>query len=279
MLWFISASAFLTVKLFSLVIIWLIASCGVILPTSVMKSSIEELAQKLTSWIRETVLASGGKGVVVGLSGGLDSSVVVVLCKRAFPETTLGVIMPCHNSGIDREHAELVATKFNIPVKVVVLDGVFDVLIEALPSDGYDATTRRLAESNIKPRLRMATLYYFANRLNYLVVGASNRSELSVGYFTKYGDGGSDLMPLGNLVKSQVRDLASYLDIPQEIIDKPPSAGLWEGQTDEAEMGLTYSELDRYLITGEAGKKIKEQIDFMVGKSRHKCCLPSIPPL
>jgi NAD+ synthase len=244
-----------------------------------MKPSIEELAQKLVLWVRETVAQAGGKGVVVGMSGGVDSSVVVVLCKRAFPEATLGVIMPCHSSRTDREHAELVAAKFNIPVKVVVLDEVFDALIGALPSDGYDATTRRLAENNIKPRLRMVALYYFANRLNYLVAGASNRSELSVGYFTKHGDAGSDLMPLGNLVKSQVRDLASYLDIPQEIIDKPPSAGLWEGQTDEAEIGLTYSELDHYLITGESEKKIKEQVDFMMGKSRHKCCPPPIPPL
>jgi len=242
-----------------------------------MKPAIEELARKLTLWTMETVSQAGGKGVVVGMSGGIDSSAAAVLCKRAFPEATLGVIMPCHSSKIDREHAELVAAKFHIPVKVVVLDGVFDILIEALAGDGYDATTRRLAENNIKPRLRMVTLYYFANRLNYLVVGSSNRSELSVGYFTKYGDGGSDLMPLGDLVKSQVRDLARYLDIPGEIIDKPPSAGLWEGQTDEAEMGLTYSELDRYLIMGEADKKIKEQVDFMMIESRHKCCPPPIP--
>jgi NAD+ synthase len=242
-----------------------------------MKLSIEELSQKLTLWIGETVSQSGGKGVVLGMSGGVDSSVGAVLCKRAFPEATLGVIMPCHSSKIDREHAELVAAKFHIPVKVVVLDGVFDILIEALPDDGYDATTRRLAENNIKPRLRMVTLYYFANRLNYLVVGSGNRSELSVGYFTKHGDGGSDLMPLGNLVKSQVRDLAGYLDIPREIIDKPPSAGLWEGQTDEAEMGLAYSELDRYLITGEADKEIKERVDFMMSKSGHKCWPPPIP--
>jgi NAD+ synthase len=243
-----------------------------------MKLSIEELAQKLTLWIRETVLSAGGRGVVLGMSGGIDSSVAAVLSKHAFPEVTLGVIMPCHSSKIDREHAELVAAKFNILVKVVVLDEVFDGLIRALPGDGYDAATRRLAENNIKPRLRMVTLYYFANRLNYLVLGSSNRSELSVGYFTKHGDAGADLMPLGNLVKSQVRDLARYLDIPKEIIDKPPSAGLWEGQTDEAELGLTYSELDRYLTTGEAEKKIKEKIDFMMSKSRHKCYPAPIPP-
>jgi NAD+ synthase len=271
-----SISALFAAKFF-LVILWRIALGSVILPTSVMNPSIEGLVQRLTLWTREMVSQAGGKGVVVGMSGGADSSVVAVLCKRAFPEAALGLIMPCHSSKLDREHAELVATKFHIPVKVVVLDEAFDILIGALPDDGCDVARRRLAENNIKPRLRMVTLYYFANCLNYLVVGASNRSELSVGYFTKHGDGGSDLMPLGNLVKSQVLDLARHLDIPRGIIDKPPSAGLWEGQTDEAELGLTYSELDRYLITGESDKEIKEQVDLMMSKSRHKCCPPPVP--
>jgi len=240
---------------------------------------IDEVAKKLTSWIRDTVLVTGCKGVVLGMSGGIDSSVVAVLCKRAFSEATMGVIMPCHSSDVDKEHAELVAAKFHIPVKIVVLDEVFDTLIKALQGDGYDAATKKLAENNIKPRLRMVTLYYLANRLGYLVVGSSNRSELSVGYFTKHGDGGSDLMPLGNLVKSQVRDLARYLGIPREVIDKPPSAGLWEGQTDEGELGLPYSELDHYLITGEAERETKGKIDSMISKSTHKRCLPPVPPL
>src|SRR4030043_1069437 len=223
---------------------------------------IDEVAKKLTSWIRDTVLVTGCKGVVLGMSGGIDSSVVAVLCKRRFSGATLGVIMPCHGSDVDKEHAELVAAKFHISVKIVVLDEVFDTLIKALQGDGYDAATKKLAENNIKPRLRMVTLYYWANRLNYLVAGSRNRSELSVGYFTKHGDGGSDLIPLGNLTKRQVRELAEYLDIPREIIDKPPSAGLWDGQTDEGELGLTYDELDRYLITGKAEPQIKEKINF-----------------
>ena len=244
-----------------------------------MKLAVGEIAEKLTSWIRDTVLAAGGKGVVLGMSGGVDSSVAAVLCKRAFPEATLGIIMPCHSDNIDKEHAELVAAKFHICIKSIVLDGVFDVLTDALSDDGYDLATKRMAENNIKPRLRMVTLYYFANLLGYLVVGSSNRSELSVGYFTKYGDGGSDLVPLGNLVKNQVWDLARYLDVPGEIIDKPPSAGLWKGQTDEAELGMTYSELDRYLVTGEAEDRIKDKIDSMIGRCAHKRCLPPVPPL
>ena len=241
-----------------------------------MQSSVQELSQKLVSWIIDAVTSAGGKGAVFGMSGGIDSAVVAVLCKRAFPESVLGVIMPCHSGSVDREHAELVAKKFDIPVKAVALDRVFDSLMKALPDEG-SANTKKMAENNIKPRLRMVTLYYLANRLNYMVVGSSNRSELAVGYFTKHGDGGSDLIPLGNLVKRQVWELAEYLGIPRVIIDKPPSAGLWDGQTDEAELGLTYEELDNYLITGKAEAKTKEKIESKVRQSMHKRCMPPVP--
>lgn len=241
--------------------------------------SVEKLAKELVSWIKESVLAAGSKGVVFGMSGGIDSSVLAVLCRNAFPDTCLGVIMPCHSDRMDKEHAELVANKFHIPAKVVVLDEVFDNLVKVLPGDDYDLATKRLAEANIKPRLRMLTLYYFANCLNYLVIGSSNRCEVFVGYFSKYGDGGVDLMPLGNLVKGQVRDLAVYLGVPKEIVDKPPSAGLWSGQTDEKEMGLTYKELDHYLLTGQAEGRVKERIESLVRNSGHKRCLPPTPPL
>lgn len=240
--------------------------------------TIEELVQKLTSWIQETVLAAGGKGVVFGLSGGIDSSVIAVLCQKAFPDSCLGVIMPCHSVKTDQEHAELLADKFHIPRQVVVLDDVFNSLLKVLPDDGYDKVTKKLGEANAKPRLRMLTLYYFANRLNYLVVGSGNRCELFIGYFTKYGDGGVDMLPLGNLVKSQVQELAIYLGVPGEIIDKPPSAGLWSGQTDEMEMGLTYEELDRYLLTGEAGEKVRQRIESLSKKNKHKLRLPPVPP-
>ena len=250
------------------------------LPKGVFRlMSQERLAQGLISWIKDSVLAAGGKGVVFGMSGGVDSSMVAVLCRNAFPETSLGIIMPCHSDSMDEEHAELVANKFNIPVKVVVLDKAFDSMIEVLSENNYDMSTRMLAENNIKPRLRMLTLYYFANRLNNLVVGSGNRCELFVGYFTKYGDSGADMFPLANLVKGQIRDLAIYLGLPREIINKPPSAGLWIGQTDEMEMGLTYEELDHYLLTGKAEEKIKEKIATMVKRSDHKRHLPLVPPL
>ena len=239
---------------------------------------MEELANRITAWIAEKVTGAKCKGVVFGLSGGLDSSVVGVLCKRAFPEDTLAVIMPCYSSDTDIAHAQEIARRFQIPATTIAMEGAFDSLVKVLPVAEGDPATQRVAEANVKVRLRMITLYYLANRLHYLVVGTGNKSELSVGYFTKYGDGGVDILPLGNLVKSQVRQLAIYLGIPEEIIDKPPSAGLWTGQTDEGEMGITYQELDHYLTTGEAGDETKKRVDAMVAGSAHKRSTPAIPP-
>ncbi len=236
----------------------------------------EQLADKLVSWIRDKVLAAGCKGVVVGMSGGLDSSVAAVLCHRAFPQSMFGVLMPCHSSREDEVHARAVASKFSIPTKSVILDTVFDTLLKALPIERVEPNVSRLAEANLKARLRMLTLYYFANQLKYMVVGAGNRSELSVGYFTKYGDAGVDILPLGSLVKGQVRELAIFLGIPQEIIDKPPSAGLWQGQTDEGELGLSYEELDRYLVSGEASSEVKGKIESMIAASDHKRLPPPV---
>jgi len=238
---------------------------------------MEELARKLTSWIGEQVKAADAKGVVVGISGGLDSSVVAVLCKKALPQNTLAVLMPCYSSEIDLSHARLVAQKFDIATTIVTLDPVFDAVKKALPSEGFDAETEKLAQANLKPRLRMLILYYLANRLGYLVVGSGNRSELEVGYFTKYGDGGVDILPLGNLLKSQVRELASYLGIPEEIINKPPSAGLWPGQTDEGELGISYKELDRYLISGKASQEVKQRIEALSRSRAHKRRPPPSP--
>ena len=239
---------------------------------------MQELADKLVFWLRERVAEAKARGVVMGMSGGLDSSVVAVLCRLAFPDNALGVLLPCHSNPSDMEHAYMVAHKFKISTRSINLDSVFDALSGVLPGEGLDPTTRKRAEANLKPRLRMVPLYYLANQLGYLVVGSSNKSELTVGYFTKYGDGGSDILPLGNLVKGQVRKLAHHLGIPDEIIDKPPSAGLWEGQTDEQEMGITYEQLDRYLTTGEAGDEIRKTIEGMIATSSHKRKMPPIPP-
>jgi NAD+ synthase len=242
------------------------------------RMTAEELADKLTLWIKDKVDAAGCKGAVLGMSGGLDSSVVAVLCQRALPQNTLGVLMPCHSIAQDEKHAIMVADKFSIPTEKVVLDGVFDTLVGLLPDKAVDPTAGRLAVANLKVRLRMLTLYYFANQLKYLVVGSSNRSEIAIGYFTKYGDSGVDIMPLGNLVKARVRELAGFLGVPSKIIDKPPSAGLWEGQTDEEEMGISYEVLDRFLTSGEAADDLREKIEYMMAVCNHKRLPPQVPP-
>ena len=236
-----------------------------------------DIAGKLVSWIRDRVAESECRGVVLGMSGGIDSSVAAVLCQRAFPQDILGVIMPCYSVSEDAEHALAVASKFSIKTETVVLDSVFDALVRTLPGDMTDMPDGRIPRANLKVRLRMLTLYYFANQYKYLVVGSSNRSELAIGYFTKYGDGGSDILPLGNLVKGQVRELAGFLGVPREIIDKPPSAGLWSGQTDEADLGVTYDELDRYLLTGEASNEAKRNIESRIEACGHKRQPPPIP--
>ena len=239
---------------------------------------MDRLAAHLTDWIAAEVAQAGGAGVAFGLSGGIDSAVVAALAKQAFPHHTLGVIMPCHSDPRDAEDAAVVAHHFDVPATTVDLGPVYDLLVETLGACSTDIPESRLACANLKPRLRMTTLYAFANQLDYRVLGTGNRSELAVGYFTKYGDGGVDLLPLGSLVKGEVRDLARHLGVPERILDKPPSAGLWADQTDEAEMGLIYEELDAYLLTREASPAVKAQVDAMNAASEHKRALPRIAP-
>ena len=234
-----------------------------------MIMNTQQLSDKLALWIREKVSAAGLKGVVFGVSGGLDSSVVAALCSRAFDKNILGLIMPCHSCQQDEQHALAVAGKFSIPTKTIILDDVCDTLLERLSFDENQVISQAV-KGNLKARLRMLTLYFFANQLQYLVVGSGNRSELATGYFTKHGDGSVDILPLGNLVKRQVKELAEFLKIPQEIIDKPPSAGLWAGQTDEDELGFSYDELDDYLTGGKASQENRLKIEKMITGSGHK---------
>ena len=239
---------------------------------------MEILVQKLCDWIEDKVTEAKAKGIVFGLSGGLDSAVVAALSIRIFPQNTLAIIIPCHSPEADINDALDFINKFNIPYKIIDVSKVYASFIHLL-NDKEKEGSFKLAEANIKPRLRMTTLYYFANKLNYLVVGTGNKSELMIGYFTKYGDGGADILPLGNLLKSQVRELAEYLGIPKKIIDKPPSAGLWEGQTDEKEIGISYEQLDKYLRTGKLNNKIIEKkIQDKITKSAHKRATPTKPP-
>jgi len=199
------------------------------------------LADKISKWMEEQVRTAGAKGIVLGISGGLDSSVVAALSKMAMGDNALGLIMPCHSSPEAIEHALIVANSFGLNTETVDLDSAYDELLRVLP------TTGAMARANIMPRLRMISLYYIANDRNYLVAGTGNKTEYMVGYFTKWGDGAVDIMPIADLYKRQVRELAKHLGIPNVIIEKPPTADLWPGQTDEGEMGITYDLLDAVL--------------------------------
>ncbi|MBO2521011.1 MAG: NAD(+) synthase [Clostridia bacterium] len=237
--------------------------------------------REIVDWLRDRVREAGAGGLVVGISGGLDSAVVAGLAKEAFPDAALGVWMPCHSAAQDAEDAALVAAAFDIPLVTVDLTGVFDRLAaecRAALGRGEPAGTPRLrmAEANVKPRLRTAVLHFAARALGYLVAGTTNRSELAVGYFTKFADNGVDLLPIGDLVKAEVRALARELGVPPRIVEKAPSAGLWEGQTDEEELGVTYADLDRFLLAGEASPEVKERVERMMRQSEHKRRLPPI---
>jgi NAD+ synthase len=241
----------------------------------------------MAGWLRQQVHAAGSRGIVVGLSGGIDSAVVARVAQLAMPDAVTGVIMPAHSDPRDAQDARLVADTFKLPVMTVDLEAPYDALLAgaqralggaARGAAATDETAARLALANVKPRLRMATLYFVANRLNYLVAGTGNRSEIAIGYYTKYGDGGVDVLPLGSLVKSEVRALARELGVPAPVIDKAPSAGLWLGQTDEGEMGFTYAELEDYLRKGPASvaPAVAMKIERLVSASDHKRALPPV---
>jgi NAD+ synthase len=236
---------------------------------------MEKIRQRMVDWIRKKTNQSQTRGVVLGLSGGLDSSVVAVICAEALGSSkVLALILPCESEKKDLDHAREIAAKFNLQTELVDLTGIYEQFKKILPQG------EKLALANIKPRLRMLTLYYYANKLNYLVVGTGNKCELKVGYFTKYGDGGVDILPLGDLLKSEVKSLAKLLEIPDHIIQKVPSAGLWADQTDEKEMGITYQELEDFLLKYEKGQSPEgekaEKIKNMMKRAKHKLNLPEI---
>ena len=234
------------------------------------------LADRICTWLRDHLETAGADGFVFGLSGGVDSAAAAALAARAVgPDRTLALLMPCQSQPLDADLGRLVADTFAIPTITVELSAAYEALVAALPP-----SERRLAGANIKARLRMIALYYLSNSRNYLVLGSGNRTELLVGYFTKYGDGGVDLLPLGELSKTQVWELAAELGVPREVVERPPTAGLWPGQTDEGEMGITYRHLDRVLAAIEAGDtatvepSVLRRVEGMVARSSHKREMP-----
>lgn len=239
---------------------------------------VHERAEKIIQWLRVRVKEAEAGGLVVGLSGGIDSALTAALSKKVCPNTTFGVIMPCYSDPRDALDAQLVADTFDIPVEKIVLDDIFESFVRTLTGDSYDPDKKDITIANIKPRLRMTTLYFFAARRKSLVVGTSNKSEITVGYYTKYGDGGVDLLPIGNLVKTEVWEMAKHLGVPDKIIQRRPTAGLWADQNDEVEMGVTYEELDRCILYGDCSLGARDIIEGLSRRSEHKKMMPLLPP-
>jgi NAD+ synthase len=205
------------------------------------------IKEKLIAFIKKKVDESGSEGVVLGLSGGIDSTLTAYLSVEALGSgNVMGLLLP--EKGItsekDVKDALEVVTLLGVEHKVIEINEVLTSFSSII--QGYDKDNM-LVNGNLKARTRMCILYYHANLLRRMVIGTGNRTEMLLGYFTKFGDGGVDLEPLGNLYKTQVRGLARYMNIPPQIIDKTPTAGLWPDQTDEGELGVTYEEADRIL--------------------------------
>lgn len=209
----------------------------------------EKTANKITKFIADKKDESHTSGMVIGLSGGLDSSTTAYLCAMAVGnDQILGIIMPTTTTPKeDIEDAITVAETLQIEYEIIHVDDLIEPFNDLCIHSRKQETIHKLANANLKARIRMMILYYHANKLNRLVVGTGNRTELLVGYFTKYGDGGVDILPIGDLYKTEVRLLASHIKVPTKIIEKPPTAGLWAGQTDEEELGIKYELLDKIL--------------------------------
>ncbi|HID43505.1 MAG TPA: NAD+ synthase [Archaeoglobaceae archaeon] len=246
-------------------------------------SNWDVVVEKITSFIRQKVNESNAKGVVVGVSGGVDSACVTILSQKALgAENVKGLIMP--EKGITPEQdiidAVNLCKELGIDFRIIEINPFVDAFEKILGKRSLKAI------ANLKPRIRMTILYFHANSENMIVVGTGNKTELSVGYFTKYGDGGVDILPIGDLYKTEVFKLAEYIGVPENIIKKKPSAGLWKGQTDEKEMGISYEKLDLILKSIEknieeidAGEDEIKKVKEMVKISSHKRESPPAPEI
>ena len=233
----------------------------------------KEETEKRVAFIKEKMAEAHVDGLVFGNSGGKDSALVGILCSMA-TKNVLAVAMPCHskrNYGEDMDDAKDLAGAFGIEMSTVDLTETRTVLTGAI---GGELSPAALA--NIAPRLRMTTLYAIAQSRNALVVGTGNRSERYMGYFTKWGDGAFDINPIADLTATEIFEFLRYLKAPANIIEKAPSAGLFEGQTDEKEMGVTYKAIDEYITTGKTDAESEAIIERYHRVSEHKRRMPTV---
>ncbi len=238
-----------------------------------MQRDYAKETRERVAFIQSQLAQAGAAGIVFGNSGGKDSALVGILCKMAC-ENTVGVLLPCQSSrnfGEDMQDGRAVAAQFGIETLTVDLTAVKASMLTALAPAGEITAA---STGNIAPRLRMTALYAIAQSRNCLVAGTGNRSERYMGYFTKWGDGACDFNPIADLTVTEVYAFLAYLHAPENIRTKAPSAGLFEGQTDEKEMGVTYAAIDQFLFEGTGETAAVEKITRAHARTEHKRRLP-----
>ena len=233
-----------------------------------MRNYQEEFDRRV-AYIRAKLQEAHADGIIFGNSGGKDSALVGILCKAAC-DNTVGIIMPCASSvnyGQDKDDGSALAAQFGIETRTVDLTPVREAELKAL--EGAVKLTD-MSVANIAPRLRMTTLYTIGQAENRLVAGTGNRSEIYMGYFTKWGDGASDFNPIADLCAGEIFEFLRFLKAPASIVEKAPSAGLYEGQTDEQEMGVSYAAIDGFLQGGTVSEHDRSIIERYHSRSEHK---------
>ena len=229
-------------------------------------------AENAIKWIKEYVEKTGAKGVVVGNSGGKDSATVIAMATKALgKEKVLTIAMPCNSISADLEDARLVSKTFDVKFLEVDLTESYNVLENSINKtiSEINIELNKEAKINVKPRMRMLTLYSIAQSLGYLVIGTGNLCERMVGYTTKWGDSASDFNPIANFTVDEVLAIGEYLGVPDKIIHKAPNDGLG-GQTDEEKMGVTYKQIAEYIETGKTDINAMENIEKRNKSSKHK---------